>query len=63
MLMEIKAYLLLKFRLFSLILIYSKEKKYNNNLGTPALIMYFYCMFIDMINGCIYVFLLVLTML
>ena len=34
---------------------------YNNNLGTHALIMYFYCIFIDLINGCIYVYLDVFT--
>ena len=44
---------------------YIFKKKYNSNLGIHALIMYFYCMFIDMINGAfmrIYVFLLVPTM-
>ena len=47
-------FLLSKFMLISLILIYNKEKKYffNNNLGIRVMI--------DMIDGCIYVYLCIL---
>ena len=37
--------------LFLFIFTYNKEKKVIFNHGICALVMYFYCMLIDMING------------